>query len=70
LTRASGGPKAWGGPRIEWVDPHNVRATVFALDDAAEGSEFHGLHSSLGDVAWLLTNTLRTLNGVAPTDQV
>jgi hypothetical protein len=51
LDRESGGPEAWGGPRIEWVDPQNSRATVFALDDAAEGSEWHDLHSSLGDVA-------------------
>jgi hypothetical protein len=34
LTRASGGPKAWGRPQIEWANPRNPRATV-----TTEGSE-------------------------------
>jgi hypothetical protein len=70
LTHASDGPKVWGGPRIEWADPQNPGATVFALDDAVERSEWRSLDSSLGGVAQLLTNTLSTLNDVASTGQV
>jgi hypothetical protein len=46
------------------------RATVFALDDATEGLEWRGLHSSLGGMAQLLTSALSTLNGATPTGQV
>jgi hypothetical protein len=70
LTRVSGSLEAWDGPQIKWADPQNLGGTVFALDDAMEGSEWHGLHSSLGGVAQLLTNALSTLNGTTPTGQV
>jgi hypothetical protein len=51
LTRASGGPEAWGRARIEWADPQNPGAMVFTLDDVTEGSEWRGLHASMGGVA-------------------
>jgi hypothetical protein len=70
LTRVSGGPEAWGRPRIEWLDLQNLGATVFALDDAVEGPKWHGLHSSLGGMVQLPTNALSTLTGAAPTGQV
>jgi hypothetical protein len=63
--------KGLGGTSVQGVisglDPG---ATVFALDDATEGSKWQSLHSSLGGMAQLLTNTLSTLNGVALTGQV
>jgi hypothetical protein len=70
LTRSSGNLEAWGRPRIEWADPQNLGATVFALDNVAEGSEWRDLHASMGGVAQLLTRVLSTLNGAAPIGQV
>jgi hypothetical protein len=67
LTQASGSPEALGGPPIKLADPRNLRATIFALDDAMKGSEWCGLHASMGGVAQLLTCALSTLNGAAPT---
>jgi hypothetical protein len=66
----SGGLETWGGSRIEWVDPQNPGAMVFALDNATEGLEWRGLHSSLGGMAQFLTNALSALNSTAPTGQV
>jgi hypothetical protein len=51
LTWVSGSLEAWGRPQIEWVDPRNPGAIVFALYDTAEGSEWRGLHTSMGGVA-------------------
>jgi hypothetical protein len=50
--------------------PTELGAMVFALDDATEGLEWRGLHSSLGGVAQFLTNVLSALNSTAPTGQV
>jgi hypothetical protein len=43
LTQASGGPKAWGRPWIEWANPHNPGAMVFTLNNATEDSEWHDM---------------------------
>lgn len=64
LAWAGSGPEAWGGTQIEWVDPQNPRATLFALDDAIE-EEWRGLHAMLRGVAHALNNALRTLSDTA-----
>lgn len=70
MAQAGDGHGAWGGPQIEWVDPQNSRATLFALDNATEEKEWCGLHVALGGVAHMLTNMLGALNGSTPTGQV
>lgn len=37
------GRVAWGGPKFEWVDPLNLRAPSFVLDDTAEAKEWQGV---------------------------
>lgn len=40
IAPPSSGQGAWGEARFEWVDPLNLRAPPFVLDDAAEAREW------------------------------
>lgn len=56
-----GGRGAWGGPRFEWVDPLNLRAPSFVLDDAEEAREWQGIKRRLGGMARDMGSTLGAL---------
>lgn len=48
LASVSGGPGTWGGPRLEWVNPLNLGAYPFILDDTTEQASGWALNGGSG----------------------
>jgi hypothetical protein len=70
MASASGGSGTWGRPRIEWVDPQNLGAPPFVLDDATEAGEWLGFDVRIRGVARTMDSMLVSLQGALRPYQV
>lgn len=61
LVREGGDPHVWGGPRIQWADRRDPKATAFALADEVEAGEWRSLHTQVRALMGALTNVLSSL---------
>lgn len=68
MVQARGNLGAWGGPRIEWVDPQILGATPFILDDAAE--EWLGFDQRLRGMVLTMDTALVSPSNAAEPCQV